>query len=49
MALIVIASLASLPGIGSAAEGSRTTARVLDTQGGLPVPNATVELDRAGA
>ncbi|MBV8333250.1 MAG: TonB-dependent receptor [Candidatus Eremiobacteraeota bacterium] len=49
MALIVIASLASLPGIGSAAEGSRITARVLDTQGGLPVPNATVELDRAGA
>jgi hypothetical protein len=31
-----------------AADGVTLTGRILDTQGGLPVPNATVQLDRNG-
>jgi outer membrane receptor protein involved in Fe transport len=39
--------LASLPA--AAADGLTVSGRILDTQGGLPVPNATVQLDRGGA
>ncbi|MBV8150555.1 MAG: TonB-dependent receptor, partial [Candidatus Eremiobacteraeota bacterium] len=38
--------LACLPA--NAAQGTTVSGRILDTQGGLPVPNATVQLDRGG-
>jgi outer membrane receptor protein involved in Fe transport len=47
-ALMLVVSVACLPIAGAAAEGSTVTARILDTQGGLPIPGATVELDSAG-
>lgn len=33
----------------AAADGTTISGRILDTQGGLPVPNATIELVRGGA
>jgi outer membrane receptor protein involved in Fe transport len=45
--LLLAVSFASLPAA-AATEGSTVTARILDTQGGLPVSGATVEIDRAG-
>ncbi|HZY98630.1 MAG TPA: TonB-dependent receptor, partial [Candidatus Baltobacteraceae bacterium] len=47
-AFVLATSIVSLQGAGRAAQGSTVSARILDTQGGLPVPGATVELDRAG-
>lgn len=47
--MLLVAAGVALPLPGFAAEGSTVTARILDQQGGLPIPGATVELDRAGA
>ena len=47
IAMLFIASLVALPA-GAAENGTKVVARVLDTQGGLPVPNITVELDSNG-
>ncbi|MBV8148738.1 MAG: TonB-dependent receptor [Candidatus Eremiobacteraeota bacterium] len=47
-ALLLGAMLAALPLALSAEQGTKISGRILDTQGGLPVPNATIELDRGG-
>ncbi len=44
--VLLFLQLAAAPAI--AAGGVTVSGRILDTQGGLPVPNATVELDRGG-
>lgn len=47
-ALLLAALFLALSGALSAEEGTKISGRILDTQGGLPVSNATVELDRGG-
>src|SRR5579871_508045 len=44
--VLLFLQLAAAPAV--AADGVTVSGRILDTQGGLPVPNAQVELDRAG-
>src|SRR5579862_8613253 len=46
VALLLAACVAALPAAVSAESGTKISGRILDTQGGLPIPNATVELDR---
>jgi outer membrane receptor protein involved in Fe transport len=48
VALLLVASFVALPVRGLAAEGSRVSATIYDTTGGLPITNASVELDRNG-
>jgi hypothetical protein len=47
-ALLLAAFFSALPMGLFAEEGTRISGRILDTQGGLPVPNAVIELDRGG-
>jgi outer membrane receptor protein involved in Fe transport len=52
LALISLLCLTAVPLAAPAAgtgSGTTVTGRILDIQGGLPVPNATVELNRGGA
>ncbi|MBV8489808.1 MAG: TonB-dependent receptor, partial [Candidatus Eremiobacteraeota bacterium] len=46
LALLLAVTLWALPASLFADQGTRITGRILDAQGGLPIPNATVELDR---
>ncbi|HLY03523.1 MAG TPA: TonB-dependent receptor [Candidatus Cybelea sp.] len=46
--LIALLALLAVAVPAAAAGGTTISGRILDTQGGLPVPNATVELERNG-
>jgi outer membrane receptor protein involved in Fe transport len=49
LALAFVVALAGAFPVAAAPAGTGVAGRILDTQGGLPVPNATVELQRGGA
>ncbi|MBV8530365.1 MAG: TonB-dependent receptor, partial [Candidatus Eremiobacteraeota bacterium] len=47
--LLGLLRVSSLPAVAAPSGGTTVSGRILDTQGGLPVPGATVELQRSGA